>query len=100
MGTRIGIAILIYSVLNEPAVLERVLGYIDNDKVEGMINQGSNRCSIAKPLTPQSPFKQITGIFKHEALIWIGAGGSYSVRRFQCHSGSGRLGKGTSQALV
>jgi hypothetical protein len=31
---------------------------------------------LAKPLAPQSPFKQITGMFKHEALIWIGAGGT------------------------
>jgi NitT/TauT family transport system substrate-binding protein len=35
---RIGIAIFIYSVLTEPGVLEHGLGYIDNDKVEGMID--------------------------------------------------------------
>jgi NitT/TauT family transport system substrate-binding protein len=35
---RIGIAILIYSVISEPAVAERGLGWIDNNKVEGMID--------------------------------------------------------------
>jgi NitT/TauT family transport system substrate-binding protein len=35
---RIGIAVFIYSVLSEPGVAEHGLGWIDNDKVEGMID--------------------------------------------------------------
>ena len=31
---------------------------------------------LAKPLVPQSPFRQITGMFKYQVLIWIGIGGT------------------------
>ncbi len=31
---------------------------------------------LAKPLVPQSSLRQITGMFKHQVLIWIGIGGT------------------------